>query len=242
MINTTLPIETPEGISFSYDLASVTDRGWAYLLDFLIRVLLVLLIGAVVTLLFGTRPTVGVGLWLVIAFFMEWGYFVLFDVIWQGQSPGKRTFNLRVVKVEGHPIGFYDSVLRNLVRGADFLPLTYAVGVISCLMTHRFQRLGDLAAGTIVIHEQKAWFSRGALADDGMISHPGLRGIALSNREQHLLQEFAVRKDRLHPERREELAQILVDVYRSRVHLAPETSASDVLLSLHASTRREGRS
>lgn len=242
MIDTRLPIETPEGVSFSYELASVSDRGKAYLLDLLLRGLVVAAIGALLTLLFGSSPEVGMGLMLVIAFFMEWGYFVLFEVLWQGQSPGKRTFNLRVVKAEGRPIGFYDSVLRNLVRGADFLPLTYAVGVISCLMTHRFQRLGDLAAGTIVVHEKRAWFSAGALSAHGVGSQPGLQGVALSNREQHLLQEFAARKDRLHPERREELAQILAGVYRARFNLAPETSATEVLLRLHASSRRGERS
>jgi len=164
---------------------------------------------------------------------------VVFEMAMGGQSLGKRLLGLRVVKVAGHPIGFYDSVLRNLLRAADLVPFTYAVGALSVLFTRRFQRLGDLAAGTIVVHERKTWFGTQAPHIDPRLAQGSPRSIVLSNRERRLLQEFVMRKDRLHPERREELAQILADHYRRRFGMPAETSATDTLVMLHVAASEE---
>jgi len=166
---------------------------------------------------------------------------VVFEVAWDGQSPGKRLFELRVVKTAGHPIGFYESALRNLLRAADILPATYAVGALAMLVTRRFQRLGDLAADTIVVHEKKAWFGRQPPKPSVAIAQAELRGVTLSNRERRLLQEFVLRKDRLHPDRREELAEILADAYRKRFSLPAEASPSTLLAKLHAAQSEEKR-
>ncbi|MCC6749339.1 MAG: RDD family protein [Deltaproteobacteria bacterium] len=239
MIGTGLTIESPEGISFSYELASLSERGKAYGIDLLIRAAAVVVVGLLLGLILGAALLAGVGLWLIIYFVVEWGYYVLFEVFWDGQSPGKRLFNLRVVKSAGHPIGFYDSLLRNLLRAADALPLSYAAGVIAVLSTRRFQRLGDLAADTVVVQEQKAWYGGRHLRKDPALAAVALRGLALSNRERRLLDEFVARKDRLHPERREQLAAILAEPYRKRLALPEAGSATELLVRLHATASQE---
>lgn len=241
MISSLLPIETPEGISFSYEPASLTDRGKAYLIDLLIRIAALLVIGLLFLLFLGPAVLAGVGLWLILAFLVEWGYYVLFEIIWDGQSPGKRLFDLRVIKSAGHPIGFYDSVLRNLLRAADALPLTYAVGALAMLVTRRFQRLGDIAADTIVVHERRAWFGGQAPRSNAAAVAPDLRRLTLSNQERRLLQEFVARKDRLHPDRREELAEILAGPYARRFNLPPAADATSLLIRLHSATGEEPR-
>lgn len=242
MISTSLPIETPEGITFTYELASLADRGKAYAIDLLIRAVAVFVIGILLMLLLGPLIKAGLGLWMIIAFVVEWFYYVVFEMAMDGQSIGKRLLGLRVVKVAGHPIGFYDSVLRNLLRAADIMPLTYAAGALSVMFTRRFQRLGDLAAGTIVVHERKTWFGSRQPHIDPRLAQGGPRGIVLSNRERRLLQEFALRKDRLHPERREQLAEILAEPYRRRFGMPEQGSATDTLVKLHVAASEERRS
>ena len=139
-----MPIESPEGISFSYEPACLTDRGWAYLLDFLVRAGIVLGISIPLLITLGPAMEAGMGLVFIVFFLVEWFYHVFCEMVMDGQSVGKRVLSLRVVKVAGHPIGFYDSVLRNLLRAADLLPGTYAVATLAVLSTRRFQRLGDL--------------------------------------------------------------------------------------------------
>lgn len=236
MISSALPIETPEGISFTYELASLTDRGRAYLIDLLIRVAVVAVVAVIFAIFLGPAILAGLGLWLILYFVVEWGYYVLFDLVWDGQSPGKRLFELRVIKSAGHPIGFYDSVLRNLLRAADIVPGSYATGVLAILCTRRFQRLGDLAADTIVVHERKAWFAGASAPGRPEAVQADLKKVTLSNRERRLLQEFMMRKDRLHPDRREELAEILATAYRKRFQLPAEADPTLFLSKLYTST------
>jgi len=238
MISSALPIETPEGISFTYELASLTDRGRAYLIDLLIRIAVVAVVAVIFAIFLGPAILAGLGLWLILYFVVEWGYYVLFDLVWDGQSPGKRLFELRVIKSAGHPIGFYDRALRNLLRAAALVPMTYAAGVIAILCTRRFQRLGDLAADTIVVHERKAWFAGSAVPGRPEAVQADLRKISLSNRERRLLQEFMMRKDRLHPDRRDELAEILATAYRKRFSL-PAEDPTTLLTKLYTSTLAE---
>ncbi|MCA9666354.1 MAG: RDD family protein [Myxococcales bacterium] len=234
MIGTGLKVDAPEGVSFSYELASLADRAKAYLIDLLLRVAAMVVIGIVFLLALGPVIWAGIGLWLVIYFAVEWGFYVFFELIWDGQSPGKRILDLRVVKVAGHPVGFFDSVLRNLLRTADQLPLTYGVGSLAMLMTGRFQRLGDLAAGTVVVREAKAWYGMRSLQGASAPTAESLvaKRVSLSNRERRLLQEFVARKDRLHPERAEQLAEILARPYAERFGLPMPARATDLLQQL----------
>ena len=235
-----LPIESPEGIEFTYDLASLVNRGLAYAIDLLIRAAILLVVGILLALLAGSLRHAGLGLLLALYFAVEWGYYVFFELLWNGQTPGKKVLRLRVVKAAGYPIGFLDSVIRNLLRAVDALPPfgalpvgSYGVAAISMLVNGRFQRLGDIAAGTIVVCERQVWF----VHSPGHQRHPAsattIHNIVLSRKERRLLAEFASRCRRLHPERREELAEILARTYRRRFPSVEHRSATDLLLKLY---------
>ncbi|MDB4942570.1 MAG: hypothetical protein JWP97_2104 [Labilithrix sp.] len=158
-LDTAVAIETPEHTVFAYRIAGPARRGVALLLDTLVCYGAVLLLALVVYLAFMTGRSLetlsseakaGQGLVLLALFAVEWLYFFLFEGL-TGRSLGKRALGLRVVTTKGRPIGWRAAALRNLLRAADRLPLGYVVGFASMTMTSRFQRLGDLVAGTMVV-------------------------------------------------------------------------------------------
>ena len=131
------------------------------LIDHLIQFGFYFLFGIFAAFLFGAvvnRINL-LGKWAVAAFIalnfvLIWGYFTLFEAFWHGQTPGKHVMKLRVIKDSGRQITLFESMSRNLLRFVDNLPALYLIGVITMLCTKRHQRLGDLAAGTIVVHER----------------------------------------------------------------------------------------
>lgn len=132
----------------------------AALVDSLLILLLqVLVLGAILGAMLSGLSVRSFGPWVIaglalLSFALLWGYYLLFEMIWNGQSPGKRWVGLRVLKGNGGPISFVDSAIRNLVRVVDFLPAYYGIGVIVMFLNNRAQRLGDLAAGTVVVRER----------------------------------------------------------------------------------------
>lgn len=156
-----LTIDTPEQIPLEFTIATLGSRFLALGIDTLLQAGAVLAIFLPIVGLrlvaggFGT--TVGtwiLALWLLMAFTIYYGYFVFFEARWGGQTPGKRWVGLRVIHASGRPITTYEAILRNLVRVADQLPGIYAVGILAVFLSERSQRLGDLAADTVVVHEQ----------------------------------------------------------------------------------------
>src|SRR5262249_28045780 len=103
----------------------------------------------------GSVEHASTGVVLLVAFVVEWAYYVFFETVWSGRTPGKRAFSLRVVTEKGHPLGFADSLLRNLLRAADFLPGAYALGLVVMGRAPRFRRLGALVAGPLVVTEER---------------------------------------------------------------------------------------
>jgi uncharacterized RDD family membrane protein YckC len=150
-------IETPENVRLAFRLAGPGSRMSAYLLDLVIRWAVLSALGMFLSIAFPLMEISGLpfGIYLVGLFLVEWGYGCLFEGLWNGQTPGKKAFHLRVVKAGGYPIGFHEAILRNLLRVADALPLLYGVGFITTLTNPRMQRIGDLVAGTIVIREKR---------------------------------------------------------------------------------------
>ena len=157
-IDTTIEIVTPENIAFSYRLAGPFRRLPAYLIDLIIR-LAVALGGAIFLGILSSLvalPAIGGGMALVLWFVMAWFYGGLFETFWNGQTPGKRAMAIRVLSVEGQPINALQAVLRNILRTVDALPaFLYQVGLIAATVNPRFQRLGDLVCGTIVVIEDR---------------------------------------------------------------------------------------
>lgn len=157
-----LSIETPEQVALLFPVAGIGSRGVALLLDHAIQIGVVLVVSLVVALIaaaMGTHIPSLAGKWFLagtifLGFLLFWGYFALFEAFWRGQTPGKRAMKLRVIKDAGRQITLFESLARNLLRVADYLPSLYLTGVITMLCNKRNKRLGDLAAGTIVVHER----------------------------------------------------------------------------------------
>jgi uncharacterized RDD family membrane protein YckC len=146
-------VDTPEAISISYAIAGIGSRFVAALLDIIIEVILfiVVFLGAVTLQPFRGLATLGALLLITLMFLLVWGYYLLFEAFWHGQTPGKSALRIRVIKTSGHPIGFTESAIRNLLRAVDWLPSFYALGVITMFINRQSRRLGDLAAGTVVV-------------------------------------------------------------------------------------------
>ncbi|MDE0297849.1 MAG: RDD family protein [Candidatus Poribacteria bacterium] len=152
-----LSIETPEQIEIDYSVAGIGSRFYAALIDIAL-LLPILLVGSYVYVRAASDLDESLGNWLaaiagIATFALQWGYYMAFEITTNGQSPGKRALGLRVIKAQGYPISFSDSAIRNIVRVVDFLPLFYGVGMLTMLMNKNWQRLGDLAAGTLVVKE-----------------------------------------------------------------------------------------
>jgi uncharacterized RDD family membrane protein YckC len=202
VIDTVLRLETPEGIDLSISPAGPVARGLALAIDSAIRWGAMLAVGLSLSSLGGA----GVGIFLVLLFLAEWFYPVFFEVLYNGQTPGKRALGLRVVNADGTPVSWSASLIRNLLRVADVLPLLYVGGVVSILCTDKLQRLGDLAAGTLVIHLPEARVASGSLRRVAGASHAS---VPLRPDEQRSILGFAERSGELSDERTLELAQLL---------------------------------
>ncbi|WP_160152075.1 RDD family protein [Microbulbifer sp. ALW1] len=150
-LDTLYEIETPEGIDLTAQVAGPVPRILAYAVDLFYRTLVLLVLG--IALAFAGKA--GVGFWLLGSFLLEWFYPVIFEVFRGGQTPGKRAFSLAVVNDNLTPITWGASIMRNLLRFADFLPFGYCAGILSMSCSRHFQRLGDFAAGTIVIYREQ---------------------------------------------------------------------------------------
>jgi len=199
-LDTVRRVETPEGIELSLPLAGPVVRAQAWLVDALIRAAVIL--GA--SLLAFPFGAMGRGFTLLLLFALTWVYPVLFEVLRRGATPGKAVMGLRVVHDNGTPVGWTASAVRNLIRAADFLPFGYAAGLLSCLCDTDFRRLGDLAAGTVVVHSEKPTPRLAAAA-----ASPLRPPIPLSVEDQRAVLAFADRSASLTPERAHELAGLV---------------------------------
>jgi uncharacterized RDD family membrane protein YckC len=182
----------------------------------------------------------GSGTTLVLVFFLEWGYYVVCELLLDGRSLGKVALRLRVVTDAGRPLGFFQSVIRNLLRAADFLPVGYAVGLLAMAQDRHFRRLGDLAAGTLVVREENLALQRTLELVDPptleelalIVQHP-----ALSKGELDAIDVFVRRERQLHPSRAEELAELIAPRLAKRFGLNLSSHARTLRL-LYCAARR----
>lgn len=209
-----ISVATPEGVTLEVTLAGVGSRFVAGVIDQLLRWSLLL---ALITLLailgdgLGDDGLSGAGTVAIIVaiFFVQFGYDVLFEVLASGRTPGKRWTGLRVVKKGGTPIGFLASCLRNIMRIVDSLPGFYLVGILSVMFTANNQRLGDLAAGTIVVRERRQSTALPPPAASGPApADSALYDVsAVSAEEVATVRRFLDRRAALTPEARDRLAR-----------------------------------
>jgi uncharacterized membrane protein SpoIIM required for sporulation/uncharacterized RDD family membrane protein YckC len=249
----TISVETPELVVFSYTIAGVGSRVYAALLDYLICLVLFIIVivasawaaGGIVSRFVGVSSFAWATAVVVIAqFVIVWGYYVLFEGLADGQTPGKRRLRLRVVRDGGYSVTFGASAIRNLVRIVDLQPLfTYGVGIASILSTKSGKRLGDLVAGTIVVREdlvvRPAVPARQAASDDA----PGeTRAAHLTDDEFAVLERFVSRRTTLDPARRTLLAKQLAARFQhalgeATAGLVDAVSDADGLFELYAEER-----
>ena len=158
-------ILTPENVELSYELAGLGSRFMAVFADTLIQTfcLLVIVLGIAAAgygrqwlgIRFSTLDSWVIAIFVLLGFLIFWFYYVFFETKWNGQTPGKKSVGIRVIRDGGYPVDFRSALIRNLVRFIDFFPPgTYAVGILSIFLSSHHKRLGDYAAGTIVIKER----------------------------------------------------------------------------------------
>jgi len=200
MLDTTRRVATPEGIELTLRLAGPVPRALAWSVDFLLRAAVVL----VVMMIASRFGRAGMGVVLIAAFFVEWLLPAWFEAMWSGQTPGKRLFHLAVLNDDGTPVRWPGALTRNLLRAADFLPFLYGVGLITMLMNRDFKRLGDLAAGTVVVYQAEKVAAARAIPQ----APPQPPPLSLSPEEQRAVLELAERSTTFTRERFEELAEL----------------------------------
>lgn len=224
-----LRFETPEQVALSLPVAGLGARALAYLLDLLL-VFLAWIVGLVAYSASGDLITevkalsvAGQLLALLGVLAAGWGWDVAWEVLWRGQTPGKRALGLRVVGADGAPVGPAESVVRNALRAVE-LPLGYAPGVLMVALSPRRQRLGDLVAGTLVVQERRYDLSRygppaGAAARWGALQ--GRATALLSPSDFERLADFLHRRAELDAAPRTRLAARLAAALSARAGLAP---------------------
>jgi uncharacterized RDD family membrane protein YckC len=164
MLDDELVIETPERVELHYILANVGNRFLAAAIDHLIQLVAMIIVLLFTLALSSWRLFSSMSIWtmaimVLVIFVIIWGYFVVFETLWSGQTPGKRIMRLRVVREDGRPVRFFEVFVRNLIRLViDFQPApvmpSYAIGVISIIFSTRSKRVGDFVAGTVVVKER----------------------------------------------------------------------------------------
>jgi uncharacterized RDD family membrane protein YckC len=201
-----LTIDTPEQIALEYPIAGLGSRFLAILTDTAIQLVLAFLVligGSIVGV--GLAAFGGVGpqwvgaIVIFLLFSLYSGYFALFEIFWNGQTPGKRYAQVRVIKDDGRPIGAYESIIRNALRAVDMLPAMYGIGLISIFMSKQSKRLGDFVAGTVVVHEKTLEGVRpyaGTKIDESL---PPLDVSHVKLEEIQLIETFLNRRDSLKP-------------------------------------------
>ena len=196
-LDTVVAVETPEGIVLELRPAGLAIRFYAFAMDWGIRLGILYGILSITVFMGG----IGIAIWLILLFACEWLYPILFELRLGGATPGKRMFKLKVVMDNGLPVTPAAAITRNLLRVADFLPFGFGFAIASMLLRRDYKRLGDIAAATLVIHEQRPPMAP-AIVDVAPITP----AIALTPRAQAALIALAARAPRLTEERLDELA------------------------------------
>ncbi|HEY3593655.1 MAG TPA: RDD family protein [Polyangiaceae bacterium] len=245
--DTDAEIETPELVHFSYRVAGPAHRLVAYAIDLALRALMMSVVGIIAVLggLLGREAMAQAttGIVLLVVFLMDWGYYVLFESIWDGQSPGKRALGLRVVSADGYGISFADSVIRNLLRAADFLPVGYALGFVAMATDRSFRRLGDRVAGTMVVIEQSQKVVPPLRIDPPRTPEEMAefsQRPRLDRVDIEALELFLRRRGTLGAARERELADMVVPIYRSRWGMQWADAERFLALLYSRATERDG--
>jgi uncharacterized RDD family membrane protein YckC len=237
-------IDTPELVALEFPLAGIGSRFIAILIDYGLQTaaFIALILGMLLFLpsmqKFGSASAKwAIAIMILIPFLLQWGYFTLFEGLWHGQTPGKRLAKIRVIQQNGRAVTIFESLTRNFVRFIDFLPAFYVVGTISIFTTSRNQRLGDLVAGTLVVHEGQMrdhsplgntrLFTQVAPQIPAVPRASSIPADALSRLgtdDLQAIETFLERRLDMTLEVRQSLATRLVATTTARMHVSPSTT------------------
>ncbi len=223
-----LTLETPERAVLSLEVAGLGPRAFAYLVDlllvFLFWVTALLAYSVVGDLVRRVQQlSAAAQIAAVVGFFaLGWCYDIAWETLWRGQTPGKRLLGLRVARADGSPVGFVESLVRNVLRAVE-IPFLYAPGVLAIALTPCHQRLGDLVAGTLVLRDRAYDLSRYAVPAPDPRYAPLRRraAAALSHADYERLSEFLQRRQALLDEARERIGKKIAAGLAARAGVAP---------------------
>jgi uncharacterized RDD family membrane protein YckC len=221
-----LTIDTPEQTVLEYPIAGLGSRFLALLADTAIQALLAFfgliiggLAGAGLAKIWGLGPQWVFAIMIIFGFLLNSGYFALFETFWNGQTPGKRFAQVRVIKDDGRPIGPYEAIVRNALRLVDVLPGMYGVGLVSIFLSRQSKRLGDYVAGTVVVHEKTLEGVRPYLATNIDETLPPVDVSRVALEEVQLIETFLNRRDSLEPAVRTTMASQIAERLAKKMEL-----------------------
>lgn len=238
-----LTIDTPEQIALEFSVAGIGSRLLAIAIDTLIQGATYFLIGVGVTVLIswlarhagrlsGRFASDTAAVWIMaivffVLFCLYWGYFAAFEAFWKGRTPGKYFLKIRVIKDNGRPINVYEAIGRNVMRAIDSLPTLYGVGLITMAISKKNQRLGDMLAGTIVVHErgrlaaQPAWVAEAEQPGAAPVPVMVPQLSRLDVRDLQLIEAFLQRREHLQGFTRLHAADQIVQHIANKSEMAP---------------------
>jgi len=235
-LDTRVRLITPERIVFEYPLAGPFSRLCAFLID-QICILMLMLVSIVGSLVLALGSDSSGGLILVAYFVLSWGYGIFLEGLFNGRTIGKAITGLRVVTDQGVPISGVQAIVRNLVGAFDgFLPFVFLPGLISMILTRKFQRLGDLAAGTMVVHEDRVGKLAIVRIDEpavlSLVAKLPIR-LAAGSQLTRALADYVRLRGRFGAARRAEMAEPLAGPLRAWLGFPDGTPADTLLCAVY---------
>jgi uncharacterized RDD family membrane protein YckC len=242
-IDSTIDVITPENIAFRYQAAGPFRRLPAFLIDLCIRIGVAILALIGFSMAMGDLGGAAAG---VLFFVLEWFYGGLFETYWNGQTPGKWLMRIRVLRTDGQPIDGMQAVMRNILRFVDMMPIvplpfipTFLVGLITPLCNRRYQRLGDVVCGTMVVVEERSWLFGVAKIEDPRTAELAAllpANFRVSRSLAQALATYVERRRFFSPARRREIARHIGDPLLEQFHLPRDTSHDLLLCALYYRT------
>jgi uncharacterized RDD family membrane protein YckC len=229
-----LIIETPEKIIFTYNIAEIGTRIAAYLIDSLLQLLILLILFLVLGLSFISSDAYGedqaffyMAIIYILLFLFQWGYFVFFETVLNGKTPGKQACHIRVIRSDGTRLDFQSLVVRNLLRAADSIPLPFfnLLGGLIAIIHKQNKRLGDLAAGTIVVTDSLFYVIEPSfqtnISDKNMklFARP-LEKSRLNEKDLYILRRLLNDRNKMSPEIGERTAGVIVEKLKAKYDLS----------------------
>lgn len=235
-------ITTPENIELEYELAGLGSRFVGAAIDYLIQGFLIALLILVLVFSYPDitsqspfeifRSTFAAGVILLI-FLILFGYFIFFETLWSGKTPGKKVAQIQVVRDTGQPIGFFDSLLRNLFRIVDFLPFYYIAGAVMITINPQFKRIGDIVAHTIVVRS-KPTEKIATLPKIEVRTYLDVDISKMTPEEYNLARDFIIRRNTLNPEDRARIAGKISSLLLEKMDLTEKDIDNEEFLEVCA--------